>query len=168
MRTQVNGLIGAFRQLREVVGQLDATQYSRRSANGDGSIGGHVRHCLDHVQALLAGISSGVVDYDRRERGTLVEFDPVAAARRMSDLEGPLVNLAGLSGREVLTVAVLSGPERPSTMTQSSLGREIAFVQSHTIHHCAIIAMLARAAGATVPVHFGYAPATITHLQRTA
>ena len=38
-----------------------------------GGIGGHVRHCLDHVSALLASTRTGLCAYDRRQRGTDVE-----------------------------------------------------------------------------------------------
>lgn len=168
MHTQIDCLVSAFCQLRELVDRLDAAEYARPGPNGDGSIGRHVRHCLDHGEALLAGTERGVVDYDQRCRGTTVETDPAEAARRLGDLERRLTSLAGHTGREPLSVAVLPRLDCPSKLTLSSLGREAAFVQSHTVHHCAIIAMLARAGGTEIPEHFGYAPATIVHLQRTA
>ena len=35
----------------------------------DACIGQHLRHSLDHVNAILDGAESGVIDYDHRERG---------------------------------------------------------------------------------------------------
>ena len=42
-------------------------------------------------------------------------------------------------------------------------GRELGFVLSHTVHHNALIAVIAAAVGAAVPPGFGYAPATVAH-----
>ena len=44
----------------------------------------------------------------------------------------------------------------------TSVGRELAFVMSHTIHHLAVIALLLRDLGIEVPPRFGYAPTTPT------
>ena len=43
---------------------------------------------------------------------------------------------------------------------QTSLGRELAFVVQHTIHHAALIAVLLDILGVRVPADFGYAPST--------
>jgi uncharacterized damage-inducible protein DinB len=45
-------------------------------------------------------------------------------------------------------------------VTQSSLGRELAFVLNHTVHHQALLAVLLAVQGRRVPVGFGYAPST--------
>jgi hypothetical protein len=45
-------------------------------------------------------------------------------------------------------------------VVRSTLGRELAFVASHTIHHFAIVALLLRDMGIGVPARFGYAPST--------
>ena len=42
----------------------------------------------------------------------------------------------------------------------STLGRELAFVNAHTIHHQAMIAVLLSIAGLDVPDGLGLAPAT--------
>src|SRR5262249_17850022 len=72
--------------------------------------------------------------------------------------------------REELAIAVrlsvLLEPEGPAFETESTLGRELAFVVSHTIHHGAIIASTVRMLGGEVPRHFGVAPSTIAWLER--
>ena len=52
------------------------------------------------------------------------------------------------------------------TTLTSMVGRELLFVLSHTIHHIAMIGVMARAMAATVPQWFGYASSTIAHLQQ--
>jgi len=41
---------------------------ARFATDVSGSIGEHVRHCLDHVSALLGADRSTTLSYDRRER----------------------------------------------------------------------------------------------------
>ena len=43
----------------------------------DSTIGGHVRHNLDHFLCLEQGLKSGSVDYDARERDEFLETDRV-------------------------------------------------------------------------------------------
>jgi uncharacterized damage-inducible protein DinB len=50
--------------------------------------------------------------------------------------------------------------------TETSLGRELAFVLSHTIHHNALISVMAMLMGVSVPERFGYAPSTIAYLEK--
>jgi hypothetical protein len=46
------------------------------------------------------------------------------------------------------------------------VGRELAFVLSHTVHHNALIAIMAQTLGVPVPARFGYAPSTIAYLEK--
>src|SRR5262247_2384795 len=67
--------IGALAQLLEdlgaVVANLSSEAYCAPFERGvSGTIGEHVRHCLDHVAALLAADPAMVLTYDRRQRGT--------------------------------------------------------------------------------------------------
>ena len=39
----------------------------------DSSIGGHLRHCIEHYQSFLDGLAGGKVDYDARERDVIME-----------------------------------------------------------------------------------------------
>src|SRR5579862_4564517 len=50
------------------------------------SIGGHYRHCLDHFRTLLEGAADGDLNYDHRERGTLIEQDRFAALNATREL----------------------------------------------------------------------------------
>lgn len=167
--TATTALAAVLDDLAAVVDSLTDTQYADSAIPGvSGSVGGHVRHCLDHVRALERAIESGVVDYEARERDTLVEVDRTLAwslllsARRriralpVSVLARPVVVRtrmhADMSVREVL----------------SSLEREVSFLIAHTIHHCATIAVLAGMTPERLPKRFGLAPGTPVHASRPA
>jgi uncharacterized damage-inducible protein DinB len=47
----------------------------------------------------------------------------------------------------------------------TSVGRELAYVLSHTIHHNAIVGAMVKTLGGTPPQRFGYAPSTVRHAQ---
>ncbi len=153
-----------LRQLRDVVGLLDVDHYTRQPVTTfGGSIGGHVRHCLDHVEAVISGADAGAIDYDHRERGTEVETDPVAAIVEIDRLDSLLgIMPDDASGRTVVVKIMLRGDGSVKEMS-STVGRELAFVFSHTIHHGAMIGGMVRALGGDAPEGFGLAPSTIAY-----
>lgn len=157
----VAALAELLRQLRGVVETLTDDQYARAPLGAaSGSIGGHVRHNLDHVAALLAGLRSGCVNYDRRERDPATERDRATALARLAACEA---ELAAFSWDDrPLTLETDHPPGRVAT----SAARELAFVISHAIHHDAIVAILVRTLGGTVPAGFGFAPSTLRHQGR--
>src|SRR6516164_8962033 len=73
-------LVGVLRQTAALLGSLTDEQYALKPVGVvPSSVGGHVRHCLDHIDAILRGSGDGLLDYDRRERGTDVELSRAAA-----------------------------------------------------------------------------------------
>jgi len=73
-------LTALLSQLSDVVARLSATSYTQKPVGViDSSVGGHVRHCLDHVRSLLDAIDTGELNYDHRQRGTAVESSCIAA-----------------------------------------------------------------------------------------
>ena len=54
-------LIRLLRQLSIVVGKLTDSQYTQKPVGVvESSVGGHVRHCLDHVRSLLLAVEPGI------------------------------------------------------------------------------------------------------------
>lgn len=140
----------------------DATYVACPIAGVSGSIGEHVRHCLDHIGALVAAAGSTPLSYDGRERGTAVERDPAEALRLIMRLKSAVDRWAHRAMDEPICVVSMLTAAGESVTGWSTLGRELAFVNSHTIHHQAMIAVLLSLAGAEVPDRFGLAPATPT------
>jgi hypothetical protein len=140
----------------------DVTFLTTREDGVSGSIGAHVRHTIDHVAALVEP-ARAVVDYDSRRRGTDVERQRRLAAaelRRLADGLGRLRREAGARTIELSAVIDESGRRVAAT---STVGRELVFVLSHTIHHQAIIALLLADRGEVTPARFGVAPSTPGH-----
>lgn len=151
-------------QLADLVRTLDEQQYNARpDSTRCGAVGGHVRHVLDHLVAWLRGVDTGVVNYDDRQRDTAIEHDPVAA---LHAIKHHTARLAEVSDEQLAgSVRVLTSMTSCGTLVElpSSHARELAFVFSHTIHHNAIIATIARALSVTLPDQFGMAPSTIAY-----
>lgn len=164
-----DALADSLRELAEFVSSVCDADYTRKSEfAGGGTIGGHVRHCLEHVTLLLDGIDDGLVDYDRRERGTGVETCPHDAFDAIRRAEARVRNLdADLIDRDI-RVCGLVQVGLPPMEVGSTIGRELMFVISHTIHHNAMVAAAARRMGVSIPADFGYAPATIAYRDRLA
>ena len=160
----IGPLVGLLHQLFDLVGTLTDEEYTRKPVGVvESSIGGHVRHNLDHIEALLRGLPAGEVCYDHRDRGTDVERDRVAAMEAMLRLERELTYFPWAELPHLLKLSALIAPDLPPIVTMTSPERELAFVVSHTIHHNALIAVMAKLLGAELPAEFGYAPSTIAH-----
>lgn len=147
-------------ELASTVIALDSGVYCARVASPvSGSIGEHVRHCLDHIAALVAIEGTTLFSYDSRQRGTRIETDPVAAVEQMLRLRTALTRwpTASLEQPVCLTSVVAAGE---TVTTWSTVGRELVFVLSHTIHHQAMIAVLLTLHQIDVPDRFGTAPST--------
>ncbi|MBI4718534.1 MAG: DinB family protein [Planctomycetes bacterium] len=162
-------LVDVLRELAEFIAGLGDVEYTTRSPLAGGStIGAHVRHSLDHVRLFLAGIEEGTIDYDRRDRATAVERQRHSAFDMIGQLERQLRECPNAILERAIRVRGVLTADGPPVEAGSSVGRELMFVLSHTIHHNAMIAAAARRLGAAVPPRFGVAPATQAFLSRSA
>ena len=163
----IDQVIAAQRNLRQVLVSLSDSEFRQKPVGVvPSSIGGHVRHCLDHVEALLSAVASGRLNYDDRRRGTDVEQSRQAAFDQFDRQEELLRKLRRLGPQFPLELTALLDPSRPPTTVSTTLGRELAFVLSHTVHHSALVAVMEKLLGKVLPDRFGYAPATIAHLDQ--
>ncbi|MBN8247707.1 MAG: hypothetical protein J0L84_09720 [Verrucomicrobia bacterium] len=159
-----------LRQGEALLGVLSAEHYVRRlPAAFHGTIGGHVRHCLDHFTSLLRGLDSDLVDYDHRDRDPRIEGDPEYALGVLRRVRMELEQVdPGVLTTPVSARCEVSYDHGDSPVTRSSLGRELVYAVAHGIHHYAIISVMARLMGAALPPHFGVAPSTVAHRRSLA
>lgn len=167
--TATVALGAVLEDLAAVVDSLTEAQYTDSAIPGvSGSVGGHVRHCLDHVRALERAIESGVVDYDARERDTPIEADrPLAWSLLLSARRRLAAIPASVLARPVVVRTRMHTAMEPAEVL-STLEREVSFVIAHTIHHCATIAVLAGVTPERLPRRFGIAPSTPVEAVRVA
>ena len=162
-------LVRLLEQYAQVLARLTDQQYAQKPVGPvDGSIGGHTRHCLDHMRALLEAVENGALDYDNRQRDTRLESNRLLALRHMRDLIEQLSELSDNAMDQDVALTMLFAADDGPVTVRSTIGRELAYVLSHTVHHHALIGAMVKTLGGWLPQHFGYAPATIAHQKRQA
>lgn len=160
-------VIQILRQAVDLLADITDADYNggNTAAQTDGgALGGHFRHCLEFINCFLAGAETGKIDYNLRRRDKLVEVDRRHAAHEFSLAITRLEKLAetATAGTSLLVKPEdISEPENADFWCASSLERELEFMQSHTIHHYALIAFKLRAINFRVPAEFGVAPSTL-------
>lgn len=153
-------------QAIEVLTRTPDGTYSQRSTTFRGQrIGAQVRHVIEFYECLFDGIQRRQVNYDARRRDPVIESDRRAAIGKLRAIRERL-----LSDEMLLTDCSLwIAPEGGAASDAfSSLGRELQAVESHTVHHYALIAMLMLASGIEVPQNFGVSRATTRYWAETA
>ena len=159
--TSIQPIVDLLHEMQMLIERLDDEGYTMpASGRSSGAIGGHVRHCLDHVNAVIAATRTGVCAYDRRARGTDVERDRGAALRAVTAVIDVVRHLEqSVLDREIDVETQLDRTGATIT-TRSSIGRELVYVMSHTVHHNAIVALMLHARGVSTDPRFGLAPST--------
>jgi uncharacterized damage-inducible protein DinB len=159
----------AIGQLVEMLETLPGNLYRRSfGQRKQHVIGKHVRHIIDHYSALLSATTSpgALLDYENRNRDLSLETDRRAGANRLSEILRTL--RSRFSGNHANELAMLHTSDEQGQVVTTSVDRELVFLASHTIHHMAIIGMLAEQAGVEVGAEFGVHPSTLRYLQRQA
>jgi hypothetical protein len=133
-----------------------------------GPLGAHLRHVIEHYEALLFPERAGIVDYDARARDAELEATPSLALAGLLALNQALARCPAGRLDQVLSVRGRTGALGEfDFQTPSSLGRELAFLASHTVHHFALLAGTCTQQGIATPEGFGKAPATRAHERAT-
>lgn len=149
-----------------LLARLESGDYTHRQVSAD-PIGKHVRHVLEHYESLLQGID-GRIDYETRARDPEVETDPRVASERIAGIRERLAALPEMDAPASVRVRyTAASDDQTVTGIESTLERECHFVLSHTVHHMALIALLAQRYGHGVPEGFGVAGSTLRYRARS-
>ena len=163
LEDNVELLVSAIRLLD----QLDDDTYRMRQlSNRQSGIGAHLRHALDHYQCFLDGLSVDYVDYDQRLRLERLEVSRTFAQETMDGYVKRLNDSKRYPADYPLKVRMDSGTNQTDGnegVCDSSFGRELQFLVSHTIHHFAIIKIFCQLMNIDVPEGFGVAPSTLKY-----
>jgi hypothetical protein len=129
-----------------------------------GLVGSHLRHVIEHLEGLLFERRDEVVDYDSRRRDALLERSPTLARQRLQALQQRLAGFAADTLNQPVRVLGQCGPAGEHRFSvDSTIGRELAFLASHTVHHFALLKAHCQQQGIHVAADFGQAPATVAH-----
>lgn len=131
---------------------------------GNSTIGAHVRHVLDRFQCFLHGLPRGEIDYDARKRDVAIASSLEAAALALATVSTGMQALCDAPYAEPdLTVRESVYHQSPAVTIGSSPQRELMGLITHTTHHLAIIALLAKGMGYQLDDDFGKAASTIRY-----
>ena len=165
MKEKIEENISALRQGIELLAAIDDATYRKEVEIAyDGTLGGHMRHNLDHYLNFLDGLDTGEIDYESRQRDHSIESDRHCAIERCHEICSQLANLSE-SGRDIELLVRLEGedPDDRTRWAGSSISRELEFLLSHTIHHYALASIMCRLLGVNLSRDFGVAPSTLRH-----
>ncbi len=154
--------VHALMQGIDLISAIDDDAYLTSTAPlAKAAAGGHFRHCIDFYACFAAGIKTGRINYDLRERNAEVETNRQTAIEK---IEAIIECLRGLANEDCeREVQVISECSASADWSRSSVKRELQFLLSHTIHHYAIVAVSLRMRGIEPGEEFGVAPSTLRH-----
>src|SRR6266404_2112439 len=161
----IESVIETLQQGEALLTEISDDEYTRKVAVAfNASIGGHYRHCLDHFRSLLDSAMEGGLNYDHRERGTLIEYDRFAALNATRELREGYERLDPIFLMRPLAVTCkTSYATNGSQVSPSTIGREIMYSVAHAVHHYALIGVMGGIMGLKMPSGFGVAPSTLKH-----
>lgn len=164
--TAIQSNLVVIAQGAALLSQLGGERYATRvPLCYNASVGGHMRHIIEHYQSFLAGVETGEIDYEKRARDPMIEGNSDYAR---DVLEAIADRLTELSGRLLNIDLRLCAETTEGVVTGTSALRELEFLLSHTIHHYALVAVMARLQGYEPAAGFGVAPSTLKFQQSQA
>lgn len=167
IRCSVRDNIFLLRQVLALLEALDDARYREPVAACFGaSMGGHLRHVVEHYDGFFQGLQSGDIDYETRPRDLAVETSRSTAIQRLHATVSSLEQLETQDQDRPLRVRAECATTGPAVWAAASLLRELEWLLNHTVHHFALMAINCRLLGYAPPVDFGMAPSTLRHRQR--
>lgn len=133
------------------------------------SVGTHMRHILDRARCLADGWALGEINYDNRQRLSLLESLMDASADAFMILADDISQFAGKEMEQPLQVKETICDDGTLMTSTSTLGRELLAIFNHTTHHLAIVKLILHYQGVTsLDDNFGKAPSTCCYEKEQA
>lgn len=155
--------ISALQEGAQLLSVLEVNQYTQGFKPAfQSTIGAHFRHVLEHYRCFFQQIDTGAFCYDKRDRDAVLECDQAYAEQTIDELIRAFNELP----ENTFEQAFVIDDEQSQGPVVTTLQRELLFLQSHTVHHYAIIGAMTRAFGNQPADDFGVAIATRSHQKR--
>ncbi len=154
-------LLVELNQLLSKIQQSNPKIYSEAMPLLNGvCLGGHVRHIIEHYQIFIkASQVKTTVDYDHRARCMQCQSSIIIAQTAIDEILHDWDAMPKEDGS--LTVSMITNPALTDMVSSSSVLRELQFLQSHTVHHLAIMGIALRQYGFDVNGDISKAPSTL-------
>ena len=162
LRKALSSCLGQVETILDLIEQ-DSSDRAKLTYR-DRSLGKHVRHIIDHVLAFKVAEESGLLDYDRRNRGSDIEVDWDTARQFLDGVREWLVNTETRS-LPLRVKSEIDCKASVSELFESNSDRELLYLINHTIHHIAYMRLLMEQQGYQLPDHIGFAPSTASYLR---
>lgn len=140
----VHQAFNLLEQKRSILNIIKPEDYIKKDPSiFNASVGGHIRHSLDHFNTLLSASDkdgSGVVNYDERARNTNIEINPQAALDQIDILQRAIRTI----DLEKSIFVTFMGDEKTfkTYKIKSTVQRELSFVSHHAVHHLSTIKLI--------------------------
>lgn len=105
-----------------------------------GSIGQHSRHIIEFYEQFLFSCQIGEINYDSRKRNPTLESNQTECIKSIENIITALNNLDLVDDMQIKVTNNFSNHV-------SSIGRELMFLNEHTVHHLALIRIIAENKG---------------------
>ena len=142
--------------------RLDDAQYA--SPRGTWSaVGAQLRHVIEHYQCFLEGLPDGRIDYDGRRRDASIEASRERARGVLESIRRSFGATPINAARPIMVQMRCNADDPDPIWAASTVGRELQFLISHSIHHFALMKLLLAGDDVTLDEEFGTAPSTAAH-----
>lgn len=145
-------------ELQNVILQLKPSDFCQPiPALSEATIGEHTRHILELFQCLTTAYTTGVLNYDNRDRNRLIQTDKNFAVQIIDQLKNEI-------NKPNKTLILEHQITEEAVCFETNYFREILYNFEHCIHHQALIKVgLMEFEYIKIEENFGVAPSTIAY-----
>lgn len=153
-------------QLTDLISQIKEEDYIKPSSTLNGAtIGQHLRHTIEFFLCLEQGLTTGVVNYDKRDHDRAIENDKFIAHATLQNISEAVKTM---EDRPLKLEVCYYLENEDFTTLPTTYRRELVYNIEHAVHHMAIMKIGVRETAPYIelPKEFGIATSTIRHQQK--
>lgn len=149
-------------QVISIIDALDNPLF-QKTGKDQSSIGQHIRHIINFFESVNQGIEQNSINYDNRHRSVDIENNTNLAKQAMNNQT--ILLLQKIDEQDLSNTVEV---KENSHTAESTIARELISLQSHTIHHLAIIKPLIKSMNIVISESIGISASTIIYKNRNS